>query len=153
QVVFDFPFRRRSAQPRPDLPQRKASWAGRQEREDQTLPLAQVPRNPLRWNIARREKPDRHTSVGVLDLRARQPGGQRQLRHLERAASPRLDDAAPVEDTGDERIPGEGLVRPEERLWRQSEVQCTRGGHFEPVVVDRDADRAAAYSIVAMAEG
>ena len=73
-------------------------------------------------------------------------------RHLQRPASPLLDNAASVEGAGDQRVPrpwhscGAGQL-----LRRQAEVQGAGGRDLQTVVVDRYANRAAANGVVAVA--
>src|SRR3990172_10833640 len=106
QILPDRPRRFTDAERPRDVAHRGAADTLRKMGQDPSLPFGQVPRDPLRRHVSTRAKAHRHAAPGVLDLRARQPGGHGQLNHLDRAPTPRFDNAASIEDTGDERIPG-----------------------------------------------
>ena len=91
-------------------------------------------------------------TLGTLDFGLRQTGCDCHFRHFQRSTAPALDDVAPIEGPGDQRIPGYGFVRGEQLLGNQSEVQHSHRSDLQPVVVDRDADGTATYRIVAVAE-
>ena len=68
-------------------------------------------------------EPHGHSPARVIDFWRRQTGLCRQFSHLQSPPSPALDDAAPIEGIGDQRVPGQGLVRREQLLRRQPEMQ------------------------------
>ncbi len=97
-------------------------------------------------------EPDRDGPAVILDLRGRDPCSARQRRDLERSTALLLDDPATVERAGNQRVSRSRLVRREQLLRRQAEVQGTGGGDLQAVVVDRDADRAAPNGVVTVAQ-
>lgn len=59
----------------------------------------------------------------IRDLEGRQTRGACQFRHLEGPASPLLNDAAPIESTGDQWVPRQGFVRREQLRGGQPEMK------------------------------
>ena len=113
-------------QPGQDVPQRDPLRRLAENRQDGALALGQVEPDPLRRYVSAGTEAHGHGATGVLDFRAGKSGPLGQFRHPERTPAPVLDNAAPIEDTGDQRVPRTRLVRVKEHLRRQAKAQRTR---------------------------
>ncbi len=96
------------------LTQRQAVVRSIQQGQNRFLPLKQSVSTAERWHTLTLPEAHGHAIAAFLDLRLWQSGGGRQLRHLERSKAPLLDDAAPIERAGNQRIPWPRFVRAEQ---------------------------------------
>ena len=109
--------------------------------------------DPCRRDIARGPEADEELTGGNLELRLHQTRLTGQFGHLKGAAPPGLDQTAAIEGLGDEWIPWARAVRPGQVLWGQPEMEGAGAGDFQTIIEYGNADRPAAYAIVAVAEG
>lgn len=89
----------------------------------------------------------------ILNLKDWETRSARHLRHLQRRASPLLDDPATVEGACDQRVPWARLMWAKQLLRRQAEVERARRRDLQSVVINRYANGSAADGIVAVAQG
>lgn len=143
EVALELPFLRLRRHARQQFAQREAGTAGTQDRQHNSLTIGEIVTDPLRRNVTAGSKADRDAAAGLLDLRTRKSGALGELRDSQRAATPRFDDAAAIEDARDQRVPWQRFVRFEESFRGDSEVERPRRRHLETIVVDPDRDRSA----------
>ena len=152
QGSLDLPFGGIRYQTGDNLAQRQAILRVIQKRQNRLLPPDQIVPASSERHVAGTPEAHCHAVAMFLDLGSGQTGGRRQISHPERTAAPLLNDAASIERPGDEWIPGPRLVRPEQIIRSQPEVQRARRRHLQAVVVHCEPNGATARRVVAMTQ-
>jgi hypothetical protein len=99
------------------------------------LEVGEFVADSARRQVPRRPKAKDHLAGGGLDLGPRQPNLLHQLGHHQRPPVPVLDEAAAVEDSGDEWVPRPRRVRLHQVLRTLAEWQRVGTGDLQPIVI------------------